>query len=467
MSVVTVPCRRVRHAGPALKFPPVAVLAIALAGCSLAPREAADERARAEAAGAVYAVPAPERLEDELPVDADWRGLLRYALRHNGELEASYFTWLAAIERIDIAAGYPNTNVSLGFDYLFSGANLTGWDRTALTVGFDPMENLAFPTKVLTAGRVATEGARSAGQRFAATKFALQRRVLDAWLDYALLAARVRIQRAQLALLDLAADAAAARVRGGGPQQELLAAEVERQHGHHDLINLRDELPQVRARLNALLARPADAPLTEPDLPEPRPLPADDARLLALGTRANPTLAALARDVAGREDALSLARQQYFPDINPFVGLEGSMAQVVGAAITLPSTLPQIRAGIREARATLRASEAVLRQAAHERDAAFVAALLALRSSERQRTLLDRHVVPAANQAAEAAERLYTTGAGDLAALIAARRTLLDLELTLAETRIARERRVAELEELAGIDAEQLAAAAMREEMPS
>lgn len=467
MSVVPV-LRRARHAGSPPKFRFVAVVALgALAGCSLAPREAARERADAESAGRPYALPAPERVQDELPPDADWRTLLRYALRNNGELEAAYFEWLAAIERIDIAATYPNTNVSLGFDYLFSGGNLTAWDRTTLTVGFDPMENLAFPTKVLAAGRVATEEARSAGQRFAATKFALQRRVLEAWLDYALLAERVRIQREQLELLDLAADTAAARVRGGAPQQELLSAEVERQHGRHELIELQDLLPQARAQLNALLGRPADAPLAEPAIPAPRPLPADDDRLLAFGTRANPTLAALARDAAGAAEALDLARQQYFPDVNPFVGFEGSIAQVVGAAITLPSKIPQIRAGIREARANLRAAEALRRQAGLERDAAFVATLIALRSSERQHALLEHHVVPAAAQAAEAAERLYTTGAGDLPTLITARRTLLELRLALAEARIARERNVATLEELAGIDAEQLVAAAAQEEVSS
>ena len=438
----------------------VAGVALTLfAGCSLAPRQAGEERERMETAGAPYDAPIGERLSPDLPPEPQWQDLLRHAFLANGELEAAYFAWRAAIERIDVAAGYPNTNVSVGFEYLFSGGNLTGWDRTALSVGFDPMQNLSFPTKVLAAGRVATEEAQAAGARFAAAKFALQRQVLDAYLDYALAAEALRVQRDDQALRGLAADTAVARVQGGQPQQDLLDAEVERQHGAHALLDVEAELPQLRARLNAVIGRAADAPLPPPAaLPAPRPLPADDAALLAAGTRANPELAALAHDAAGRDDALDLARQQFFPDINPFAGFQGSMEQAVGAAITLPTKIPQILAGIREARANLRSSEALARQGGLDRDAAFVAALLALRSAERQVALLEEHVVPSADAAANAAARSYAAGAGDLMTMIAAQRTLLELRLAIAETRIARERRVAEIEELAGVDAERLAA---------
>lgn len=434
----------------------IVITALLLEGCSLATREAADERRRMEAAGTVYESPEVKPSAD-LPPAPGWRDVLRHAFLHNGELEAAYFAWRAAVERIDVAAGYPNTNVSVGFEYLFSGGNLTGWDRTSLSVGFDPMQNLSFPTKVYTAGLVATEDARAAGERFAAAKFTLQRKVLSAWLDYALLAERIRVQREQLALLTVGTESAAAGVRGGRAQDELLMADVEHGHGEHMLLDLEAALPAARARLNALIGRSADASLDPPALPAPRPLP-DDAALLAAGTKANPELAALVRDAAGRAAALDFARQQYFPDINPFAGLTGSMEQVAGAAITLATTIPQVRAGIREARANLRGSEALVRQGGLDRDAAFVAALLALRSTERQLALLRDHVEPSAIQAAYAAERAYAAGSGDFAAWLAARAALLELRVTVAETRIAREHQVAEIEMLAGIDAERLAA---------
>jgi outer membrane protein, heavy metal efflux system len=434
-------------------------LAALLSGCVLAPKGTQRERDRLAAAGAPYEAAPEERVVPPLPDEPDWPDLLRHAFLSNGGLEAAYFEWAAALQRLNIAAGYPNTNVSVGFEYLFSGDNLKGWDRTSLTFGFDPMQNLSFPTKVLAAGRVAFEEARAAGQRFAAAKFQLQREVLDAWLDYALLAEQVRLQDQQVALLRLATDTAAARVQTGLRQQDLLGAEVQRRRGEDDLRTLEAQLPQQRALLNALIGRGAEAPLPPPAaLPDPRPLQASDAELLAVATTNNPELAALARDVAGRADALDLARQQYFPDINPFVGFEGSIAQVVGAAVSLSTMIPQIQAGIREARLNLRGSEAVLRQAARERGADFVAALVALRNAERQRAVLEQ-IVPLAEMVTENAAQANAAGAADLSAVIEAESALIDLQAAVAESRIVRERQLAALEQLAGVDAERLAVA--------
>ena len=439
-------------------------LAALLSGCVLAPRGTQRERDRLADAGAPYQATPEERVVPPLPDEPDWPDLLRHAFLSNGGLEAAYFEWAAALERLNIAAGYPNTNVSVGFEYLFSGDNLNGWDRTTLTFGFDPMQNLSFPTKVLAAGRVAFEDARAAGQRFAAAKFQLQREVLEAWLDYALLAEQVRLQDTQVGLLRLASETAAARVQTGLRQQGLLSAEVERRRAEDALHTLEAELPQRRARLNALIGRPADAPLAPPAaLPEPRPLPAGDAELLAVASDGNPELAALAHEVAGRADALDLARQQYFPDINPFVGFEGSIAQVVGAAITISTMIPQIQAGIREAKLNLRGSEAVLRQAQHERGADFVAALVALRNAERQRAVLEQQIVPLAELAAGSAAQANAASTGDLSAVIEAEGALIGLRGVVAEARIMRERQLAALEQLAGVDAERLAAAVIDE----
>jgi outer membrane protein TolC len=430
---------------------------VALGGCVLAPRGTRDERQRLEAAGRAWSAPPAERALPELPAEPGWRDLLERAFLANGELEAAYHDWRAAMARIDVAATWPDTNVSLGFEYLFSGGNLKAWDRTTLTVGFDPMQNLSFPTKTLAAGRAAFDEARAAGARFAAVKFDLQRRVLVAWLEYALLAEKVRLQREDATLAGLLADTAASRVRAGAADTAVAEAEVQRALAANELGRMEAELVERRATLNALLARPPGAPLAAPaTLPPPRPLPADDARLLAVATASNPELAALAHEVAGREDALAFARQQWIPDFNPFAGFEGSMAQIAGVAISLPTRVPVIRGAVREARAMLARAEATARQTGMERGASFVAALAALRDAERQTALLDAQVLPAATRGVAGARALYTGGALDLAGLVAAERALLDLRALAAEARVARDTRLAELEALAGVDVETL-----------
>jgi cobalt-zinc-cadmium efflux system outer membrane protein len=93
----------------------------------------------------------------------------------------------------------------------------------------------------------------------------------------------------------------------------------------------------MKAMLNGMLSRDPDAPLDLAQvLPVPRPLSADDARLISVAVDNNPELARLSREVAGRKDAIELARMAYIPDINPMGAFTGGASQMVGAMVVLP-----------------------------------------------------------------------------------------------------------------------------------
>lgn len=448
--------RATRGAAPLLL---VLVAALTLGGCVLAPKEAARENAKLAAAGTPFAQPFERRTLPELPDRPAWQDVLRRAFLTNGELEAAYFEWAAAVHRIQQAGGYPNTPLAVNFSYLFSGERMKSVDRLTTTVGPDPMESLAFPPKVYQAAKVATDDARAAGERFRAAKFELQRKVLNAWVDYALQAERVRIAQSNRGLIGLINETAAGRVRAGGPQQDMLRADVELRRADSDLRTMESELPAMRAMLNAMMARPPDALLEPPaEIPAARPVPADDATLLARAAERNPELAALAHRVAGRSDALELARLQYIPDINPMAGFTGAAEQMVGLGLSIPTFLPRVQGMVKEARADLRASEAMYRQTKFDRAAQVVAALYALRNSERQAALFDGQVVPAAERIVDNVRESYSRGTSTFLDLVEAQRTLLEVRLTAAEARAVREKRLADLEALIGLDVETLAA---------
>jgi outer membrane protein, heavy metal efflux system len=434
-----------------------------LGGCVLAPRGMKEEQSKVDAAGAAYAKAYEQRQLPQLPAEPDWRDLLHRAFLANGDLEASYFEWQAAVARIDMAAGYPNTNLSLGFEYMFSAEKMKSWDRTTISAQPDPMANLAFPTKVVQAGKRALEQARATGLRFEARKFEIQQKVLSAWLDYALMAEKARIATDNVALLKMLSETAADRVRAGGAQQDLLKAQIQQRLAENELANMESELSGMAAMLNGMLARPADAPLPPPkQLPSPRPLAADDAKLIAVAVDRNPELAALARDVAGREDALTLAKMQYIPDINPAAAITGNLSQSIGAMISVPMAIPMIEGQIRESRAMLQAGEAMARQTRSERGASFIAALAALRNAERQVRVFEQVILPMARQVLNSSRQAYATGSIGFIELIDSQRTLLDVRQLVAEARIAREKRLAEMEALAGVDVETLGGPATR-----
>jgi outer membrane protein TolC len=435
-------------------FIPIAFTLLLTSGCVLRPPGTAQEKSRLDQAGQVYR----ERVVvPELSDHPAWQEVLHRAFLANGALESAYYDWAAAFDRIDQAANWPNANVAPTFSYLFSGANMKAWDRTTLNVGFDPMQNVSFPSKTAQAGRIALENARAAGQRFLAKKFALQKQVLQSWLDIALMDEQIRIQRDNTSLLKLLSETAADRVRAGAPQQDLLKAQIEYRLADAELQRMQAQRKSMQAMLNGLLNRDPEAPLAATDaLPDPRPLWADDAHLIAAAVDANPELSALARDVASRKDALELARMRYIPDINPAASLTGSISQSVGAMVILPTTIPALKAAIAEARAMLQSSQAMARQTRADRGASFVAALYALRNAESQVKLFRETVLPKAEQALSSSRQAYAAGQIGFIELIDSQRTLLDVRLMIAQARIAREKQLAEIEALAGVDIETL-----------
>src|SRR6266567_7035879 len=442
--------RAARAPGGALIATLCMTMLLGLSGCVLAPVGTSEEEAKLNSVAPAFEPPIEARQLPTLSAPTSWRDVLRRAFFANGELESAYFEWKAAFARIDQAATWPNSNVAVNFSYMFSAENIKAWDRTTIGVGFDPSMNLSLPIKVQTAGEVALEAARQAGEKLRSVKFDLQRRVISTYLDLALSEEKIRIQRDNLALLKLVTDSASGRAQSGGPLQDLLKVQIESQMAENELANLEAEAKSIRGTLNGMLARDANAPLRiPPTLPKPRHVAADDAQLIAVAVEQNPELAGLARQVAGRKDALELARLAYLPDFIPSGSVTGNLSQVISAMVMLPTKLPAIRGAIREA-------EAMTRQTTRDRAASFVANLYMMRNAERQTALYRERIVPAAQQLMNASRSDYTAGTVAFADLIDSRRTLVAVRLAVAQVRIEREKRLAEIEALAGVDIETL-----------
>jgi cobalt-zinc-cadmium efflux system outer membrane protein len=432
-------------------------LATGLAGCVLAPHGTGDEQAKLDAASPPYEPRIEARLIPELPAVATWQDVLSRAFLANGELESSYFEWRAAFTRINQVATWPNSNGALSFGYLFSPGNMKAWDRTTIGAGFDPSMNLSLPVKTRTAGKEALDAAREAGDRFRAVKFDLQRRVLVAYLDLALTEELIRIERDNLTFLKLLSDSAADRAEAGGPMQDLFKALIESETAQNDLAGLEAKAQSMRGMLNGMLGRDAAAPLgMPPDLPSPRSVIADDATLIKMAVSQNPELAALAQQVAGRSDAVELARLAYLPDVIPSASSTGSVSQSLGAMLMVPTKLPAIRAAIDEAEAMTRSAEAMLRQTQRDRAARFVADLYLMHNAERETSLYRTRVVPAAGQLVSSSRNFYASGTTGFADLIDSERMLISVRRMVAQSQIERERRLAEIEALAGVDIETL-----------
>jgi outer membrane protein, heavy metal efflux system len=438
-------------------FTLIMAMVLGLGGCVLAPQGTTEEQGKLNEVSGRFEPPVEARELPILPAQATWSDVLHRAFLANGELESAYFEWKAALIQIEQAAAWPNSKVAVGYSYMFSPENMKAWNRMTISGGFDPSMNLELPIKAETAGKVALEAAREAGEKFRAVKFELQRKVLTAYLDLAWAKEKVRIERDNVSFLKLLTSSAAVRAQAGGPLQDMLKAQTEWELAKNNLLNLEAEVRSARSKLNGMLARDAEAPLElPPTLPSPRPVIHDDARLIAVAVEQNPELAALARQVAGRKNAIELATLAYLPDFNPSGSVNGNISQTVAMMVMLPTTLPQIRAAIDNAEAMARSSEAITRQTQKDRAASFVANLYFMRNAERETRFYRRRVVPIVEQLINSSRQAYAAGTVNFAELIDSKRTYISVRLMVAEARIEREKRLAELEALAGVDIETL-----------
>jgi outer membrane protein TolC len=428
-------------------------LALALAlsgGCAMRPAGEQAERRNAAEEGRPYTDTIVLPLLSENPSVEDY---LHFAFLRNAGLHARYWEWRAAIERVPQEASFPN--VAVPFSVMFGGGGITLWDRTTLGLSNDPMSDIPFPTKLSTAGRQALEQARAAGRRFEAAKFQLQAKVRSAYDDLALLADSLRIQQEDVELLQLTVRLAAARseitARG---QEELLKAQTALDLARNDLENLKAQVAPDSARMNALLGRPATDPVPlPPSLPPLRPLPISDADLIRLGSERSPELQALAREVAGKREALDLAKQAYIPDFGLSASITGSIAQTLGGMIVLPTRIEAIRAGIAEAEANLKAATAVQTQYARDLAASFVLNLYLLRNDDRQIQLFQETIIPRAREMIELAQNSYSTGSLPISDVVEAERQLLGARRVTDQLIVERDKALAAIETWSAMDA--------------
>jgi outer membrane protein TolC len=389
-----------------------------------------------------------------LAPDATPAELLTYAYASNSGLRQAYWEWVAAIEAIPQEAS-PATNLALSLESMFEDGE-TSLERTTLGVSNDPMAGIPWPAKLSAAGRRALETARAAGWRFEEQKNHLRTQVLAAYYDYALLAESARLKQADLSLLVTSLEVATARVgAGAGTTSEVLDALNEREIAASDFAVLTARMAGQAATLNALLGREPLAELLPPSgIPPRRDLPYSDAEILAMVAERNPGLAALARESQANQEAVSLTRMQYIPDLGlSLAGDLGGVAKSVMAMLTVPILRRDaIEASIRQAQAELEASRAARRQAEVTIAAQAVFTLYDLRNAERLAALFEESVIPRLEQTVELTRADYVAGRITLTDVLALQRAVIEARLMLATMQVEREKLLLEIERLAALE---------------
>lgn len=252
-------------------------------------------------------------------------------------------------------------------------------------------------------------------------------------------------------------DLARAGYRGGrGSQRDVLRASLEMARLHNDVAGIERDRRTARALLNTLLARAPDAPLGPP-----APLkPIGERRLAQLEGRVEghrPEIAAAESAVKVRASELDATRASArWPSF--MVGLQYMYmppeTERHNYGVMFSMSLPWFNSAhaeaVRAAEAKLSAERSALTSTRSAARYELYEAAERLEAARASFAIIERDLVPLAQQSFESAEAAYRGGQSDLADTFDALSALLDIRIERERALVRIDRAVADLERAAG-----------------
>jgi outer membrane protein TolC len=252
-------------------------------------------------------------------------------------------------------------------------------------------------------------------------------------------------------------DLARAAYQGGrGSQRDVLRASLEMARLHNDVASIERDRRTARALLNTLLGRAPEAPLGPPTTLQP----IEERRVAQLsgmleGQR--PEVAAAEQAVQVRASELAAARAAArWPSF--MVGVQYMYMPLEterhNYGVMLSMSLPWINAAhdeaVRAAEARLAAEKSALTSTRSAAKYALFEAAERLEAARESLTIIERDLVPLAQQNFESAEAAYRGGQADLSGTFDALRALLDIRIERERALVRVDIAASDLERAAG-----------------
>jgi len=410
---------------------------------------AASDTVSAEAAGPL---PALDR-------EAALSGCLAYAALNNAGLEAAFNHWKAALERVPQARALPDPRFTYRY-YIEEVETRVGPQRQ----GYSLSQIFPWFGKLSLRGGVALEAAEAARERYEAEKLALFYRVKNAYYEYYYLARSIAVVRENRDLLKYLEGVVRRRYTAAAAgHPDVIRVQVELGKLDDHLRTLQDLQGPFVADLNAAMNRPMDAPIPWPTEAPHERAEVTDEEALAWLAEASPELKALEHEIAGRREAVKLAKREYFPDVT--VGVDyvdtasalmpgtrdsGKDPVIAMVSVNIPLWVEKYAAGVREAEAQYWAALHGKVERANTLSARAKMVLYRFRDAQRKMDLYGDTLLPKARESLKATETAFRAGRASFTDLVDAERVFLEFQLSNERALASYAQRLAELEMLVG-----------------
>jgi outer membrane protein TolC len=400
-------------------------------------------------------------LAAEGPLGTSVDGLLEYA-RKNPEYAAMRSEADAAAQRVYPAGALSDplfrmelqniTNDGTGGSFSLNPSNVGSTKYTIL-------QPLPFWGKRDLKRDVAAADAEQAQGRAAVTWAELAARIKTVYARLYLVARTGSLTREILDLLGQLETIAQVRYAGGlAAQQDVIRAQVERTSMRGELLVLESEEQGLRAAMNSLLARRADATLALPERLRSVPAPAtiEPESLLDRLRGRNPELFTEDARIASAERSRELTYKNRYPDfalgVSP-IQMGSRIAQwEVMLEMNIPLQQEARRSQEREAESMVSAARLRKDAAVNRLTGELFENLAALRSAQRIERLTTTSLLPQAEATLQAALAGYETGKVDFATLLDAQRQIRKARQDVLTAQADAQMRLANIERLLGED---------------
>lgn len=365
----------------------------------------------------------------------------------------------AARERIEPAGALPDPMLRIELENITrngsQGANLS--PSQVGDTKYTLLQPLPFWGKRDLKREVANAEATQAEGRAADTWAEVAARIKGLYAQYWLTGQSLQLTRENIELTRRLEQIAQVRYAGGlAAQQDAIRAQLEHSAMDAELVGMESEFHHLMVFLNAMLARPAGAPLAEPGALRAIPARLDGTALNERLLANNPQLAIESARVGGAGKSRDLAYRNRYPDFTVGVAPMQVGNRVDAWSLMLEMNLPlqqgARRSQERESERLLEAASARQEALAHRLQGDLNAALSNLDAARSTEQISRSRLLPQAELTFKSALAGYENGKVDFATLLDAQRQIRNAKLALLRAQANQQLRLAEIERLLGED---------------
>ena len=381
--------------------------------------------------------------------DARLEKYVQRSLQHNPQLQEALAHYRAALQRVPQVTALPDPMLTFS-KYIRAVETRVGPQSSVVNVN----QTLPWFGKRDLKGKIAFKEASSQHQIYRTLERAVIADVKRTFYELGYLDRALEITQSEQSLLTHYERLAESRYSiGQGLQTAVIKIQAEITRTINRLELLQQQRRTLAARLNTLMDQTPELPLPATQkaaLPRPDLNPVE---LYALGERHRQELKGAMAHIEGSEQAVELAKKDYWPDVTLGAGMisvggredpmgallpppdNGKNAYSFTVGINIPLRRDKYRAGVLEATETLIARRHRYAAVRNEMQFSIREQVLRLETLREQLDLFEQALIPQAEEALRSTESAYQTGQLGALELLDSERVLLDVRLIDARQR--------------------------------